>query len=110
MARLKTYGHTNLGAVAPSEHAAKPLLYIQDLVLRVFVHELLPRGGKLAQLVAHHVLRYLKLNILLSVVNLELQPNKLGKNGTASSVGSDGCFRFHGLGYGKGDHMWTFPG
>lgn len=60
------------------------------LVFGIFVHESLARGGKLAELAAHHVVTDLEFDVFSAVVDLKFEPDKLGKNCAASGVGADG--------------------
>lgn len=73
-------------------------VHVGVLILSVFVGERLSRSGKLAKLVTDHLIGHLELDVLLSVVDLELQANKLRQYRARSGVGSDGSARFQSVG------------
>ena len=68
-------------------------------VLRSASHMLVRHAGlagrsnlrcKLAQLVAHHVLRHRHLEVILSIVNFEVEPDEVGQDGRGAGLRTDG--------------------
>lgn len=55
------------------------------------------RRRKITEFAADHVICDLKRNVFLTVVNLELETNKVGQNSARTSIGSDRGFLFSGL-------------
>lgn len=101
-----------LSHLSLSLHAlSQPVYYVQEtpLVLRVFVCESLSRGRKLTQLAPHHLVGHLKLDVLLPVMDLELQPDKLRKNRATAGIGADRRAGFHGIGKRQRNNMRPFP-
>jgi hypothetical protein len=45
---------------------------------------------KLAQLVAHHVLRHRHLEVILSIVNFEVESDEVGQDGRGAGLRADG--------------------
>lgn len=79
------------------------------LVLRIFIRKPLSRWCKLSQFASHHLVRHLKLHIFLSIVDLELQSHKLGKNRATAGVGSNRRAGFHGICKRQRNHVRALP-
>lgn len=80
-----------------------------SFVLGLGITEPLPGGRKLAQFVAHHVFRNLDRYVLLTVVNLELEPHELRQNRGGPCICSYRSALRHGVPYGERYDVRTLP-
>lgn len=79
-------------------------------LLRRLVDHWLPRHGKLAQFVSHHLFSDGHWDVVLAVVDLERDAHELGQDGGSTGLRLDRCAVGNRLSKGHGHHVWALPG